>query len=96
MEIENVNLVNRSVLSLTFNFEWSYDDITILQQHIFCLIPSPKIVELIVGADRQTTRFMIKNSNISLHFEEYSQSCWFEALSVDDIPALLEISSLLH
>ncbi len=71
------------VIIITFEGMWYQEDTPHLQQRIFDLLGSIQVQEKIMGADRECTRFLWqKTFCLLLHFDYYSQSCWFESQEV--------------
>lgn len=75
-------------ITVIFTQTWFQEDITLLSQSLLTQIPDHQIKEIIQGADRENIRFTWLQSEFILHFDYYSQSCWFSALDESSISAI--------
>ena len=65
---------------LNYSKEWQQENISVLVQDITGLIPSIKLIESILGADRESFRLEWQHQQYLLNFDVYSQSIWLEAM----------------
>lgn len=92
IKIKSIHLVDVTI-SIIFDDNWFQEDIMMLQQLLLNNINNVNIKEVIQGADRQSIRFSWLNAEFILHFDYYSQSCWFSAY---DESTINKIHDLLH
>ena len=92
IKIKSIHLVDVTI-SIIFDDNWFQEDIMMLQQLLLNSINNVNIKEVIKGADRQSIRFSWLNTEFILHFDYYSQSCWFSAY---DEGTLNNIHDLFH
>lgn len=96
INIQQVELID-GIISIIFDNNWFQDDIIELSRQLFSKMDDPMIKEVILGADRESRRFLWQNAEFTLHFDYYSQSCWFSAhdeMSVDKIKPLHQLLAL--
>lgn len=80
-EIESIKIHNKQITVL-YEKNWYQEDINILKPLLLDRILDHKIKEITVGADRESVRFCCFDAEFTLHFDYYSQSCWFSAHDV--------------
>lgn len=90
--IQSINLVNNQITVL-FNQHWFQEDITILQQLLLNNVSNLCIKETVIGADLEQVRFQWLDTEFSVTFDYYSQSCWFDSQGPD---SLAEIQSFFN
>jgi len=90
--IQSINLVNNQITVL-FNQHWFQEDITNLQQLLFNNVSNLSIKETIIGADLEQVRIQWLDTEFSVTFDYYSQSCWFDSQDPD---SLTEIQSFFN
>jgi hypothetical protein len=90
--IQSINLVNNQITVL-FNQHWFQEDITNLQQLLFNNVSNLSIKETIIGADLEQVRIQWLDTEFSVTFDYYSQSCWFDS---QDPESLTEIQSFFN
>ena len=91
--IQSINYIDLKITVL-FDQHWFQEDIINLQKLLLKNIPEHNIKEVIQGADRENIRFQWQDAEFILHFDYYSQSCWFSAqdeISTPKIQALFNI-----
>ncbi|KGJ98049.1 DUF3630 family protein [Thalassotalea sp. ND16A] len=94
--VSKCQLTDDALVLINFNFNWHQDDIRDLATNVFSLLPEHRIIEHIVGADREYYRFKFLSEYLILHFESYSNSCWLEAEDQLENPALAIIATQLN
>lgn len=80
--------LHEQALALILNINWFQEDIAELSHHIFLQFTHIEIKEHAQGADRESYRFIWQNQPLTLHFDVYSQSIWFESLAPDSADLL--------
>lgn len=95
VNINKCQLTDDALVLINFNTDWQQDDISDLAKIIFTLLPEHRVIEHIIGADREYYRFNYDNEYLVLHFESYSNSCWLEAEDQLENPALAIIAKQL-
>ncbi len=76
--IDSIQLIERAIV-VNLKSHWFQEDICQIQQVLLALDDSVEIQERIIGADRETVRFVWQSKYYYLlNFDCYSQSCWFE------------------
>jgi len=88
--IQSIYIIDQQV-SIIFQQNWFQEDIKELSQLILSTVSQHQIKEKIVGADRESLRFLWQRSEFILNFDCYSQSCW---ISAHDIASKTSISVL--
>ena len=91
--IKSINLVNEKI-AIIFDTLWFQEDINELSLQLLNTIQNYNIKEVTQGADRESCRFIWLSAEFSLHFDYYSQSCWFSAhdeISTSKIQSLFEL-----
>jgi len=88
--IQSINFIDNQITVL-FNQHWFQEDITNLRELLLSNIPSLCIKEVTKGADLENVRFHWLDTEFTLSFDYYSQSCWFD---IQDSNRLTETSSL--
>lgn len=83
--IQRIDIVNENI-SITFEKNWFQEDINTLSQLLLKKIKNHNVKEIILGADKESYRFIWLGAEFVLNFDYYSQSCWFSAQ--DKISAL--------
>ena len=79
LAITSVKIESQHV-GISFDDIWYQEDIDVIQQSLLTIVKETKVVEKILGADRENIRFIWKNQyHFVLNFDCYSQSCWLEA-----------------
>ena len=78
-QLMQVTLEDQKLLLVSFTKTWQQDDIKALADSIFRNIPSARIIERVIGADREYFRFNLDSEYLILHFESYANSCWVES-----------------
>jgi len=76
--IQSINFIDEQI-TVFFEKSWFQEDIIDLRQLLLNKIPYHHVKEIILGADREDIRFLWQNAEFNLHFDYYSQSCWFSA-----------------
>ncbi|WNC72614.1 DUF3630 family protein [Thalassotalea psychrophila] len=94
-QIQTAILDNNNLLLISFMQKWDQDDINLLSQCVFKLLPDFQLKEYIQGADREYFRFTFNGEYLVLQFESYSESCWIEPEDQIDSRALTLIHKLL-
>lgn len=89
-QLINVNLVDDN-LEIRFKYYWYQEDIEQLYQLVCEKLTDFSLVESLLGADRQTYRLTCNNQYLLLHFDYYSQSCWFSAEVIADQSLLSQL-----
>lgn len=89
--LKTADIIDDETLLLVFEQAWFQDDIEELAKVILSKIDKFSIIEHAKGADRESVRFNWHGDICVLHFEFYSQSCWFEA----ELPTGTLLASLL-
>jgi hypothetical protein len=74
--MESINFIDKKI-SIIFDQLWFQEDINTLRQQILNKIKDHQVIEIIQGADRESCRFTWLDTEFNLHFDYYSQSCWF-------------------
>lgn len=81
-KISTVTDTGNQSLIIVFNDFWYQEDIESLQEMTLKKLSATgkviKQLERTIGADREYSRFLWAGIEYSIHFECYSQSCWFE------------------
>lgn len=93
IQIQSINLIGEQI-SILFDNNWYQEDIKALRQPLLNKIKNHHIKEITQGADRESTRFTWLNTAFILHFDYYSQSCWFSAhdeISASKIQPLFDL-----
>jgi len=94
--IASINLFE-DTLVINWNAQWFQEDIESLIAQLSSNIKDLVIKEKILGADRETLRLQWLNEYaLLLHFDYYSQSCWFEGEDEISISALPMMSKQLE
>ncbi len=76
--IDSIQLIERAIV-VNLKNNWFQEDISQIQQVLLALDDSVEVKEKIIGADRETVRFVWQSQYYYLlNFDCYSQSCWFE------------------
>jgi len=91
IDLEEIDL---KTLQLHFNVEWTMDDKAAVIEHIL-LLTSAKTLAVAEGADLYCLRIKLGVSEFLLNFEEYSNACWLECVTDQDISGLQKIKLLL-
>mgnify|MGYP003644733163 CR=1 FL=1 len=94
IEISNIEEINSRVLQLQFNVEWTLDDTTAIIEHLL-QITSASVLEVVQGADLRCLRITRGGYQFLLNFEEYSNACWLECVSEQDMVGLADIKQLM-
>ncbi|OUS30048.1 hypothetical protein A9Q98_05485 [Thalassotalea sp. 42_200_T64] len=94
--ISQCQLTDDALVLINFSIDWQQDDIGDLAAVIFALLPEHRIIEHIVGADREYYRFTFLSEYLILHFESYSNSCWLEAEDQLENQALIILAKQLN
>lgn len=92
--IDTSELISDSVLQIKFCQTWSTDDVQAINEKLLAMF-NAQALENIIGADICCTRVNFADYQLLLYLEEYSQSCWLEAASEQDIAGLIKIKQLL-
>lgn len=71
--------------------EFTQDDCSQLTDTILARWSNASLVEIVEGADRYCARVKYNNGIYLLNFEIYSQSCWLEAESPENIHTISQI-----
>lgn len=79
LTIDNLKENVQSV-EIRLNEQWYQEDIKRLFSLIATLLEKAQLLEQILGADKETFRLQWKNYELTLNFEVYSQSIWFEKI----------------
>lgn len=82
-QLISINLHNQ-ILEIQFQQDWYQEDIAKLQQTLLEHVKDITIIESVLGADREYFRLLYQENNLVLHFDYYSQSCWFELENGDN------------
>jgi len=82
--IQSINFINNQITVL-FNQHWFQEDITNLRQLLLSNVSNLCIKETIIGADLEQVRFQWLDTEFSVTFDYYSQSCWFDSLDPDSL-----------
>jgi len=82
--IQSINLINNQITVL-FNQHWFQEDITNLRQLLLSNVSNLCIKETIIGADLEQVRFQWLDTEFSVTFDYYSQSCWFDSPDPDSL-----------
>jgi len=90
--IQSINLINNQITVL-FNQHWFQEDITNLRQLLLSNVSNLCIKETIIGADLEQVRFQWLDTEFSVTFDYYSQSCWFDS---QDLVSLTKIQSFFN
>lgn len=91
--IKSINLIDEKI-SIIFDTHWFQEGIHELSLQLLNKIQSYDIKDITQGADRESCRFIWLNAEFSLHFDYYSQSCWFSAhdeMSTSKIQSLFKL-----
>ena len=64
-----------------------------LFQLLFNNISNLCVKDVVIGADLENIRFLWLDTEFTVNFDYYSQSCWFET---QDLQSLTEIDSLFN
>ena len=88
--IQSINCVNNQITVL-FDQSWFQEDITSLRQLLLSNISMLCIKEIVIGADLENIRFQWLDTEFTLNFDYYSQSCWFDT---QHPKSLIEINDL--
>ena len=94
-QLINVSLVDDN-LEIRFKDYWYQEDIEQLYQLLSDKLTDFSLVESLLGADRQTYRLTCNNQYLLLHFDYYSQSCWFSIEVASDQPLLSKLVAIFH
>lgn len=78
MKIQSIDLIDDHI-SIIFEKNWFQEDIVELRRQLLTQLQLPNAQEIILGADRESSRLTWLNAEFILHFDYYSQSCWFSA-----------------
>ena len=92
IKIQSINLVNNQI-SVIFDQHWFQEDIISLRQLLFNNVSNLYIKEVTIGADLENIRFLWLDTEFTVNFDYYSQSCWFET---QDSECLTEADSLFN
>ena len=92
--IQSINLVE-SQITVLFNQHWFQEDITILRQLLLSDITDLCIKEVVIGADLENVRFQWLNTEFTVSFDYYSQSCWFDTVDSNHLPEVISLFNLL-
>ena len=76
IKIQSIELIDQQI-SLIFEQVWFQEDIITLQSFVLAKALHHHIKEITHGADRVSIRFLCSKAEFMLHFDYYSQSCWF-------------------
>lgn len=95
IKIIHIEAVSAKVLQLSFNVSWTMDDTTAVVEFILERL-SAQVIEFIQGADIYCLRIKYAEAELLLNFEEYSNACWLECTTAQDICALQDIHQLLR
>ncbi len=96
MSIDSI-ILNENVIIVNVKNNWYQEDILQLQQLLLDHIDSIIIQERIIGADRESIRFVWQSSyHYLLNFDYYSQSCWFESQDEISVKQLKKLLTLLQ
>ena len=82
-----------NVITISFQQLWDQDDIAELKSTIF-EGQDIRLIEHILGADRENFRLEWQHHIFCLNFDCYTQSCWIEAeqeIAQNLLPALLNL-----
>jgi len=90
--IQSINFINNQITVL-FNQHWFQEDITNLRQLLLSNVSNLCIKETIIGADLEQVRFQWLDTEFSVTFDYYSQSCWFDS---QDLVSLTKIQSFFN
>lgn len=69
---------NTASVDIYCNEQWDQEDIKQLCSNIKTLLHKTELLEHILGADKESFRLRWKTFELTLNFEVYSQSIWFE------------------
>lgn len=97
IKIQSIVLIDEQV-AIVFEKNWFQEDIVELRQQLLNKLQQPIVKEVTLGADRESTRFTWLNAEFILHFDYYSQSCWFsphDEISVSKIKPLFALLNQL-
>ena len=94
-QLISVSLVGDN-LEIRFKDYWYQEDIEQLYQLLFEQLTDFSLVESLLGADRQTYRLTCDNQYVLLHFDYYSQSCWFNVETANDQPLLSKLIAIFQ
>lgn len=92
IKISNTQQIDEKVIAITFNIDWFLDDLSPFVECVLASCDNASIVEKITGADIYCLRIIQNDHVFLLNFEEYSQSCWFECATDNDIDELALIN----
>jgi hypothetical protein len=88
--IQSINLVNNQITVL-FDQRWFQEDIITLRQLLLSHVSNISIKEIVIGADIENVRFEWLDTEFTINFDYYSQSCWFDT---QDLQSLAETQAL--
>jgi len=94
IKIQQIDLID-GIISIIYNGNWFQEDINELSRQLFNKIDDHIIKEVILGADRESRRFLWLNTQFTLHFDYYSQSCWFSPLDEMSVKKMKALHHLL-
>ncbi|MGJ8693071.1 MAG: DUF3630 family protein [Thalassotalea sp.] len=86
--------LHEETLEIRFSQPWYQEDIESLASIIYQKLAGCKHIETLQGADRESYRLQWQSKNLALHFDFYSQSCWFEPETAFNISILSEIDKI--
>ncbi|MBL4823448.1 MAG: DUF3630 family protein [Colwellia sp.] len=75
--IQSINLLNNQITVL-FKQHWFQEDITKLRQLLLSNVANLCIKDIVIGADLENVRFQWLDTEFTINFDYYSQSCWID------------------
>ncbi|WP_371375093.1 DUF3630 family protein [Thalassotalea aquiviva] len=95
-QLMSIERQDNEVIGLRFSSWWQQEDIEALSQQIFAKLPTAKISEHVIGADREYFRFRFQQGHFILHFESYANGCWIEPEDQLSVNIFEQIETLLN
>lgn len=91
-----LELIEQQTLQVLWASPWYQEDIEALSQQLFGQLSIKRTLEHNSGADRESIRFYWQKAELVLNFDYYSQSCWFEGASQQDLVYLPYLQAQLQ